>query len=282
MAMLYLRPPVAAGRYYELDPVNLRKQIDAAFAKFGKSRKKVDKVRAAIVPHAGYDYSGWVAASVYSILDRKEKINFVIFGTNHYMIGSKYATMKSGLWKTPLGGVSVDEKMTDSIIERSKIIEIDVLPHQNEHSIEIQLPMLQYVFGNDFKFVPITVSTDIMDNSAVDDIRIIGKAVADAVKSSKEKWVVLASSDFSHYVPQKLAEDTDKYLISPILKLNESSFLERVVEKNASACGIGAVAAAIVAAKALGSKKGRLMKYATSADLSGDKSSVVGYAGIIM
>jgi len=281
--MLYLRPPVAAGLFYDLYPDMLKKQIEASLRKVASVRKtKIAKFNAAVVPHAGYMYSGWVAAKVYSMLDASKHLNFIILGTNHYMFGSKYAIMKSGLWKTPLGGVAVHESMADKLLEKCKLLENDVIPHQNEHSIEVQLPFLQYLLGDNFKFVPISIAGDIVDDTLLESAKVIGKAVADAVKSSKEKWLVLASSDFSHYVPQNLAEDVDGYIIKAILRLNEKEFLDRIAEKNASVCGFGGIAVAIAAAKALGSKKGKLLKYATSADATNDTSSVVGYASIIM
>ena len=281
--MLYLRPPIAAGTFYELGPDRLKKQIEASFKKSAEGRRRGPlKFKAAVVPHAGYMYSGWVAAKVYSMLDAKNPVNFIILGPNHYMLGSKYALMKRGLWKTPLGGVTVHESMADKLLSKCELLENDVIPHQNEHSIEVQLPLLQYVFGDDFKFVPISIVGNVVDGTLLDGCRIIGKAVADSVKSSKEKWLVVASSDFSHYVPDKLAKEVDGYIIKSILRLNEKSFLDRVAEKNAGVCGAGGIAAVIVAAKALGVKKGKLLKYATSADVTKDTSAVVGYASITM
>jgi len=281
--MLYVRPPVVAGSFYDLDPDRLKKQINASFKKsVEKGRKKSVKFNAAVVPHAGYMYSGWVAAKVYSLLDVKAPLNFIILGPNHYMFGSKYAIMKRGLWKTPLGGVTVHESMADKLLERCKLLENDVIPHQNEHSIEVQLPFLQYLFGNDFKFVPIAIACDIADDTVLESCRVVGKAIANVVKSSKEKWLILASSDFSHYVPQKLAKEVDGYIIKAILRLNERAFINRVAEKNAGICGFGGIATAIVATKELGSKSGKLLKYATSADITGDTSAVVGYAAVIM
>lgn len=281
--MLYLRPPAAAGSFYDLEPDRLKKQIQSAFSRASADRKlKAMRFKAAVVPHAGYMYSGWVAAKVYSMFDVKKPLNFIILGTNHYMFGSKYAIMKSGLWKTPLGVVAVDESMAGKLLEKCELLENDVMPHQNEHSIEVQLPFLQHLFGSGFKFVPITIACDIADDIALESYWVIGKAIADVVKADKESWLVLASSDFSHYVPQNLAEETDGYVIKAILKLDEKEFVERVAERSASVCGFGAIAVAIAAAKVLGSKKGKLLKYATSADTTGDVSAVVGYAAIIL
>jgi len=177
--MLYLRPPVAAGTFYDLDPERLKKQIKASFKKAEeKRRRKSIKFKAAVVPHAGYMYSGWVAAKVYSMLDAKSPVNFIILGANHYMFGSKYATMKRGLWKTPFGGVTVHEPMASELLKKCELLENDVIPHQNEHSIEVQLPFLQHIFGNDFKFVPISIVCDIADNMLLDECTIVGKAIA--------------------------------------------------------------------------------------------------------
>jgi len=284
--MLIVRPPVVAGQFYDIDPTRLRKQIESAIEK-AEGRKKIKgKFNAAVVPHAGYMYSGWVAAYFYSMIEPHSPKNYIILGPNHSLAGSEYAIMKRGLWKTPLGGVTVDEKMADSLLRRCELFEHDVIPHQYEHSIEVQLPFLQYKIGSDFKFVPISIKSETADDTLLDGCRIVGKAIADAIKSSKksskEDWLIIASSDFSHYIPEKLAEEVDNYLIKSILKLNEKSFFDRVAERNASVCGFGAIAAAIVAAKELGGKSGKLLKYATSADVSGDTSAVVGYAAVLL
>jgi AmmeMemoRadiSam system protein B len=172
--------------------------------------------------------------------------------------------------------------MADRLLSKCELLENDVIPHQYDHSIEIQLPFLQHRVGSDFKFIPIAIKSEFANDELLDGCRIVGKAIADAIKPSKDQWTVLASSDFSHYIQQKLAMDVDSYIIKSILNLNEKSFFNRVNEKNASVCGVGAIATAIVVAKSLGSKRGKLLKYATSADITGDTSAVVGYASIIL
>lgn len=281
--MLLVRPPVVAGKFYDIDPDRLKKQIDSAINKASESKIKGKRgFKAAVVPHAGYMYSGWVAALVYSLLDGRSPKNYIILGPNHTLAGSNYALMKTGLWKTPFGGVTIHEPMANQLLSKCELFENDVIPHQYEHSIEVQLPFLQHRVGNDFRFVPIAVKSEFANDELLDGCRIVGKAIANTIKASKEEWVVLASSDFSHYIPQKLATDTDNYVIKSIVNLNEKSFFNRVNEKNASICGVGAIATAMVVAKEFGSKRGKLLKYATSADVSGDSSAVVGYASIIM
>jgi hypothetical protein len=277
--MLILREPVVAGSFYSLGQDSLKKQINYCFNhKIGPKSIKKQKVLTGIVPHAGYAYSGPVAAWVYSRLDNA---NFIILGPNHSGIGSKFAIMKSGIWKTPLGGVTIHEAVAEKLIKECKILEQDVLAHQYEHSIEVQLPFLQFRFEDNFKFVPICVLNEFADDTLLESCRIIGKGIANVIKKEKENWCVIASSDFSHYVPQEVAEKIDLSLIKSIIKLDEKEFFDKINEKNASVCGFGPIAIAITFAKEMKVKKLKLLKYATSGNITEDFGSVVGYASII-
>ncbi len=284
--MLPIRAPVVAGKFYDIDPKRLKKQLSVCFSKVEDTAKKIKaqhrELRVAVVPHAGYEYSGSVAARVYSMISEDSPKNYIILGTNHSGYGSRFATMKRGLWKTPLGGIVVNTSMVNKLLEECKLLENDFMPHQNEHSIEVQLPFLQYKLGNDFEFVPISVTNEEADETLLESCRMLGKSIAKVVKKDKDKWIVLASSDFSHYVPQKFAEEVDNYLIRAIVRLNEKTFFSRIAERNASACGFGSIAVAMVIAKELGSKRGKLLEYATSADVTGDTGAVVGYASILL
>ncbi|MEM7821858.1 MAG: MEMO1 family protein [Candidatus Aenigmatarchaeota archaeon] len=280
MIMLLIRQPAVAGVFYSYNAEDLKKQISESFShELGPKGFKKQEFIAAVVPHAGYIYSGPIAAWVYS---RIGKANYIIIGSNHSGVGSQFALMKNGLWKTPFGEVAIQDEVAEKILKESKIIEHDVVAHQHEHSIEVQLPFLQYRYGGDFKFVPILVLNEFADDVLLENCKTIGKAIAEIVKKEKEKWIILASSDFSHYVPQKTAKKIDLELIEEIKKLNEKRFFEKIVEKNASVCGFGGIASAIVAAKELGAKKADLLKYATSGDVTGEFNSVVGYASIII
>jgi AmmeMemoRadiSam system protein B len=293
--MLYVRIPVAAGTFYDLDKTMLEKQIEVAFRhklgpfgekKGGKKKEKAalarkdkEKIVAAVVPHAGYVYSGAVAAWVYSRIE-DEKTNFIIIGPNHTGIGADFAVMPKGLWKTPLGGVAVDEKAAGALLEDCKLLSVDYMPHAYEHSIEVQLPFLQHRFGSSFKLIPICVKNEAADETLLEACRAIGKSIAKAVKASKDKWFIIASSDFSHYVPHELAAKNDDHAIKAILKLDEGDFFSRVNAKGISICGFGPIAIAMAAAKSLGAKKGKLLRYATSGNTTGSFESVVGYAAI--
>jgi hypothetical protein len=134
---------------------------------------------------------------------------------------------------------------------------------------------------NDFSFIPIVITNYSPTYDFLEECKVLGKAIADVVKNEKEDWILIASSDFSHYVPYEQAYETDKYVIESITKIDEEEFFDRVQEKNASICGYGGIAATMATAKELSSKKGKLLKYATSGDVIGDKSQVVGYGSII-
>ncbi len=277
--MIIVRPPVVASTFYNIEPEMLKKQIDRCFNhELGPKEVKKRKFVAAVVPHAGYEFSGPIAAWTYS---RIEKANYLIIGPNHYGSGAIFAIMKNGLWKTPLGEIIVKEDFTNKLIENCKLIENDFIPHQHEHSIEVQLPFLQYIFGDDFKIAPICIMNEQADEMFLDSCRMVGKCIADTIKKEKERWIIIASSDLSHYVPQKIAKSIDNYVIKSILKLNEKDFFARINEKSATVCGFGPIAVTMVAAKNLGAKKAELLKYATSGDVTGDAGSVVGYSSII-
>jgi len=280
MVMISIRQPAAAGSFYSYDPETLRKQISESFShKLGPKGFKKQEFIAAVVPHAGYIYSGPIAAWVYS---RIEKANYIIFGPNHTGMGAQFALMRNGLWKTPLGEVAIHEEFAEKILKECELVEHDVIAHQHEHSIEVQIPFLQYRYNGDFKFVPITILNEFADEVLLENCRTIGKIIANLIKKDRGKWIILASSDFSHYVPQKVAKKIDLGFIEEIKKLNEKKFFEKILEKDASVCGFGGIAATIVAAKELGAKKGELLKYATSGDITGELNSVVGYASLII
>jgi hypothetical protein len=278
--MINIREPIGAGTFYNLDKEMLKKQIDRCFKhRLGVKEIKKEPFIAAVVPHAGYEYSGPVASWIYS---RIERANYIILGPNHTGIGPNFALMKYGIWKTPLGEVLINEKIAGMLLKECKILEFDIMAHEKEHSIEVQLPFLQSRVGSKFKFVPISILNEFADDTLLEACRLVGKGIAKVIKKQKDKWVILASSDFSHYVPQKQAKKTDNHIIKAILNLDEKDFFSRINSKRASICGFGPIATAIVAAKELGAKKSELLKYATSGDITQDFGAVVGYGSIIL
>ena len=276
-----LRYPTVAGSWYAGTPNSLRKQIEQLFThKLGPGNlpSVVEdgprNVVGLVVPHAGYMASGPVAAHAYHHLAEDGKPDvIVIFGPNHTGHGSALAIMNEGAWRTPLGDVEVDTETADKILQASSIVDADDRAHVYEHSIELQLPFLQYLYGSGFRFVPICFMMQDLESS-----REVGKAVASALKG--KNGLVIASSDLTHYEPQERAEKKDRMAIDAALDMDEEKYYNTVEAYGISTCGYGPVIAAITAAKELGAKKAELLSYGTSGDVLGDRSAVVGYTSI--
>jgi len=227
-----------------------------------------------VSPHAGYVYSGPVAGAVISRVRFKD--TFVIIGPNHTGSGKPLSIMTEGKWQTPLGDVDIDSELARHLLSISQHLQEDDAAHQFEHSIEVQLPFLQY-FKPDIKIVPITLSF-----ASLDAYREIGKEIARAIRETQKEAVIMASSDMTHYEAQETAARKDRQAIDAILRLDEDELFRRVEQYNISMCGCAPVASLIAAARELGATSAELVKYQTSGDTSGDYSAVVGYAGIII
>lgn len=268
-----MRAPAVAGQFYPRSPEELKGQLDRMFSgvKEGEGAEvKELAVYGAVVPHAGYVYSGGVAAEVYARLQPKE--TYIILGPNHHGMGAPVALSRDA-WKTPLGTVSADLELADAL--SGTIIDYDELAHRHEHSIEVQLPFLQSRFS-DFKILPIAMGLQ-DEETAVE----VGESIAKAVRDLKRDVTVIASSDFTHYEPQEVARKVDAMLIEAALNMDVPELYGRVYRYNATACGYGPIAATITACRLLGATSGKLLRYATSGDVIGDYAQVVGYGAII-
>jgi len=231
------------------------------------------KIFGVICPHAGYMYSGPIACHSFYAISSDAPELFIIIGPNHWGIGSSVATMKDCKWNTPLGDVEVDSEAAEEISHISEIIDVDYFSHTREHSLEVQIPIIQEMYSN-FKILPIS-----MINQNKDAAKDIGLAIVKIAE--KKKVMIIGSSDFTHYEQNEFAHEQDMALIEPILKLDVKKFYDVLEDRNVSACGYGAIAATMIACKELGATKGELLKYATSGDITGDTSSVVGYGSIV-
>jgi len=278
-----VRHPFVAGSWYAGTSDALRKEIEWCFTHElgpGKTPRVVEKgprrVVGLVCPHAGYMYSGPVAAHAYYklALDGRPDV-VVIFSPNHTGFGSALALMNEGIWRTPLGDVEIDSIVANQILKESTFIDADDKAHAHEHSIELQLPFLQYLYGSSFKFVPICFLMQDLESS-----RNVGLAVSKAL--SGKNGLVIASTDMTHYESQGSAEKKDKMAIDAATKLDEKRYYSLVESYNISTCGYGPTVAAITAAKELGAREGLLLCYKTSGDITGDFSAVVGYASIAL
>ncbi len=275
---MQIRTPAVAGMFYPKEKDKLKDVIHNCFLHtFGPGKlppaEHKENILGVICPHAGYMYSGPVATnSFYSISSQKPEI-IIIVGPNHWGIGCGIAAMKEGQWQTPLGSVEVDTESAIEINKVSKIIELDFFSHTRDHSLEVQIPMLQEVYSHKFKILPI-----ILINQDYKAAKEVGFTIAKIAKN--KKTMIIGSSDFTHYEENSYAHKQDAALIEPILALDLDKFYRILQENQVSACGYGAIASTMVACKEMGATKGTLLKYATSGDVTGDKSSVVGYASI--
>jgi hypothetical protein len=279
--MVKVRRPCQAGAFYEGTSDALKRQIEKCFTdKLGPGelpevvKTAPREVIGLICPHAGYMFSGPVAAHAYYrlALDGKPDV-VVIFGPNHTGYGSGLAVMNEGVWRTPLGDVEIDGEMANQIVYESRTVDIDDSAHSYEHSIEVQLPFLQYLYGSGFKIVPICFLMQDLSSA-----REVGQAVAKVLLDKKA--VIIASSDMTHYEPQESAERKDKKALEAIEAMDEARFQSIIETHNITACGHGPIAALITAAKILGGREAKLLCYKTSGDVTGDYSSVVGYAAV--
>ncbi|MHC1630804.1 MAG: MEMO1 family protein [Methanotrichaceae archaeon] len=262
-----MRHPAVAGQFYPLYPEDLSGQLEEAFK---STTAETLSVCGAVVPHAGYVYSGAVAAEVYARLPKRE--TYVLIGPNHHGLGLPVALSRDS-WMTPLGIVDCDLELADALI--SSIIEQDESAHHYEHSLEVQIPFLQHRFS-DFKILPICMGLQ-DEETAVE----VGDAVGRAARDLNRDCTVIASSDFTHYERQEDARRKDAQVIEAILKMDVPEIYKLVYGLNLSVCGYGPIAATITASKILGATSGKLLRYATSGDITGDYSQVVGYGAIV-
>ncbi len=272
------RRPVVAGAFYSGTPDGLKEQIAWCYKhELGPgvvpqvNAKGPREVVALVVPHAGYVYSGPVAAHAYKELAGDGVFDTaVIIGPNHTGYGSPVSVWAEGVWITPLGEVTIDDNLAHGLL--GGVIESDDTAHIYEHSIEVQLPWLQYLYGK-LRIVPITMLAQDIETA-----REVGRAIS----KFGDNIIVIASSDFTHYESHSVAMEKDRSMIEAIVNLDEEELYRQRSLLNCTMCGYGPVASAIVAAKEMGAQKASLLKYATSGDVTGDFSSVVGYGSIII
>ena len=213
-----IRNPVVAGQFYP----GTASQLKAMIEQLVDEKAAKEEVIGLVSPHAGYIYSGPVAGAVFSRI--KFKDTFIIMGPNHTGMGEPLSIMTEGIWKTPLGEVEIDTELAKKLLSISNYLQEDHVAHLQEHSIEVQIPFLQY-FKSDIKIVPIVLAY-----SSGDTYKEIGREIAQAVKELNREVVIIASSDMTHYEPQESAQRKDNQAIEAILDLNEDELLRRVEE----------------------------------------------------
>jgi AmmeMemoRadiSam system protein B len=268
--MATLREPAMAGRFYPANPETLRQDVISFLS------PKSERVPAmgCLVPHAGYVYSGQVAGAVFSKVEIPSRC--IVLCPNHTGHGHPLAIMKDGAWRTPLGTLAIDSDLAEALLLAFPALTEDSAAHRSEHAIEVELPFLQ-VLSPDVKFVPIAIGT-----GQLLILEHLGVALARVIEASAEPVLMIASSDMNHYEDDATTRVKDGKAIDKILALDPPGLYETIMNESISMCGFGPTVAMLTAAKQLGAKSAKLVQYATSGDVSGDREMVVGYAGIIV
>lgn len=267
--MATVRQPAVAGQFYPGRAETLKSDIESYVT---AARGPKLRAKGAVIPHAGYMYSGHVAGAVYGRLELPQR--FVILCPNHTGVGAPLAIMSDANWKTPLGEAAIDREISTELKESFSLLTEDSEAHSREHALEVQLPFLQALVP-EFTFVPIAVGT-----GRLDVLSALGVSMARAIQRVAPETMIIASSDMNHYESDSVTRVKDRRAIDSILALDPQGLHETVHQHDISMCGYGPAVAMLTAARLLGATKAELIKYATSGDISGDRNAVVGYAGI--
>lgn len=262
-----IRQPAVAGYFYPGKRQDLVRELEQLVPVREKTA-----ATAIVVPHAGYLYSGHVAGEVYASVDLPER--FIIMCPNHTGAGSDFDVHPEGQWLTPLGSADVDDELCESLLRFFPRAVRDGAAHRREHALEVQLPFLQFL-KQEIRFLPLCIR-----QFRYDYLQELATALAQIVRNSRQKILIIASSDMTHYESQESAKRKDSMAIEKMEHLDGRGLYDTVHDHDISMCGYLPATVAMLAAKELGATEGKLLKYATSGDITHDYSSVVGYAGL--
>ncbi|MEX1139269.1 MAG: AmmeMemoRadiSam system protein B [Bacteroidota bacterium] len=267
------RESTAAGLFYPELKIVLEREIDE-FLLRAKSNRINGTVRGLIVPHAGYAYSGAIAAAGYRLLKDVSYDAVVVVGPSHREYFSGISLYPGPSYKTPLGELPIDEELRSALAECNPSIKLSEEGHRHEHSIEVHVPFLQRVLGKT-PFVPV-----VMGDQSSENCRILGQALQSACKG--RNILLVASSDLSHYHPYKEATDLDRKVIDVVERFLPEDLLRMLEEEEAEACGGGPMAAVMLASRRLGATSSKALVYCNSGDVTGDRDTVVGYFSAVL
>ena len=263
------RKPAVAGAFYSGNAGSLKKYVLSLMPEGTKRRRVI----AAMSPHAGLIYSGGVAGLVYSSIE--PPATFLLMGPNHTGRGKAVSMMSEGSWEIPTGTIEIDSALASALATHSPIVSEDNEAHMFEHSLEVQLPFIVEAAPG-ARIVPVTIMS-----ASLEELLGLGKAAASAVKECPYPVTIIASTDMSHFIPDKQARELDQHALARALDLDPEGLYSTVLEEGITMCGFMPTVAMISAALELGAEKAELLRYTTSAEVSGDHESVVGYAGVI-
>ena len=264
-----IRSPAVAGRFYPADAKVLAQEV-ASYTSVATERSAA---RACLVPHAGYMYSGHVAGAVYGALEIPS--HCLLIGPRHFPYGAPMSILTEGSWAMPFGEAEIDSALARQIAHTCPGLREDSLAHETEHSLEVQIPFLQQL-APDFRFVPILLASD--RYGALEEL---GHGLGRVLAAQKERVLLVISSDMNHYESDEVTRAKDGRAIERILAIDPRGLFDVVRNEDVSMCGYAAAVTALVALKDLGAQEAKLVRHATSGDVTGDRDEVVGYAGIV-
>ncbi len=263
-----IRKPVVAGQFYSGTASELRQELSRLIPNVNERRRVIG----VISPHAGYVYSGSTAGQLLAGIQIPRTV--IIIGPNHRGAGSQVALSPDDGWQTPLGIVSVEKRLAGLIKKWIPAVREDGIAHLNEHSIEVQIPFLQYLRDELF-ILPLCLAFG--DYAGSD---IVGKGLASAIREFDEEVLIIASSDMTHYESAEMAKGKDSMALNRVLALDPEGLVEVCRRNRITMCGVIPSATMIVAAKELGAVKAELLSYTNSGAVTGDYRQVVGYAAV--
>jgi AmmeMemoRadiSam system protein B len=266
------REPIVAGKFYEGDKARLACFLDNHL-QVEEHEHDCGKV-ALIVPHAPYRQSGFVMARGYGFI--KDSDIAVILCPNHSGLGHRASVARYERWRCPIGALDLDEALSSAVVHGSRMLKFDNIAHEEEHAIEVQIPILCHINPR-MRIVPICLKW-----LSFADCEEIGEAIACAIAREQRRVVIIATSDFSHGEPFLVALKNDRLAIERILHLDYDGLYEAVIEHDITMCGLIPVVVALSASKRLGAMHAYLVAYSTTAETSNDRSSVVGFASMIL
>jgi len=271
-----IREPVVDGTFYPLDRSELEKTVLTMLGDSGCERLEGD-IRGIISPHAGYVYSGEIAAEAYNQIRNKRYENVIIIAPSHFEY-FEGCSVVYGDYKTPVGAIETHIEMAEAIVSKSSFIKESTKGHMREHSLEVQLPFLQIALGN-FKLIPVVMGSQ--DYSTAEDLSNSIFAMLSDPRFSNKNILVVGSSDLSHYHPVERAKEMDGIVIKDIEDFDEKKLFDDISSKKCEACGYGPMITTMMISKKIGANRSRILSYGTSGDISNDFSSVVGYLSSI-
>jgi AmmeMemoRadiSam system protein B len=264
------RSPAVAGRFYPENPQALLEEVQRHLEQ--KTPKVIAK--GVIAPHAGFMYSGDVAGAVYSRIEIPDTV--ILLGPNHTGMGERIALVSHGSWIMPFGDLEIDANLAKAILQELPIARENEDAHRLEHSLETQLPFLQY-FRKQFKFVPICLMC-----LSFDECQMLAHAIVRAIRPYDRPVLIVASSDMTHYESHTSASEKDHKAIDQILKMDPEGLFRTVEKEGITMCGVNPATVMLAACKELGATQAELARYMTSGEVSGDMDQVVGYAGVVV